>query len=142
MMKGKKKGEKEGTGVYIISVAAELAHCHPQTLRLYERRGLILPSRTTKNRRRYTDRDIERLRHIQELTRERGLNLAGVKMVLEQENEISGLGEKINLLKEKAEALKEELLEEIAKLERSREVSLLKRPTTYLVPLKRVKKRG
>jgi MerR family transcriptional regulator/heat shock protein HspR len=70
--------------VYVISVAAELAGVHPQTLRFYERRGLVEPSRTEGGRRRYSDRDIEMLRRIQSMTDE-GLNLVGVKRVLELE---------------------------------------------------------
>jgi MerR family transcriptional regulator/heat shock protein HspR len=71
-------------GVFVISVAAELAGVHPQTLRIYERRGLVEPARTGGGSRRYSEDDIHRLRRIQELTTE-GLNLAGVKMVLELE---------------------------------------------------------
>ena len=68
--------------MYIISVAAELAGVHPQTLRIYERKGLLRPARTAGNTRRYSERDIERLREIQELT-QRGVNLAGVKLIME-----------------------------------------------------------
>jgi len=70
--------------VYVISVAAELAGVHPQTLRIYERKGLLEPKRTAGNSRRYSERDIARLRHIQELTNH-GVSLAGVQMVLELE---------------------------------------------------------
>lgn len=70
--------------VYVISVAAELAGVHPQTLRIYERRGLVDPARTSGGSRRYSDHDIALLRRIQELTTE-GLNLAGVQRVLELE---------------------------------------------------------
>ena len=75
--------------VYVISVAAELAGMHPQTLRIYERKGLIAPARTGGGSRRYSEADIRMLQRIQELTNE-GLNLAGVKRVmeLEQENEL------------------------------------------------------
>ena len=72
--------------VYVISVAAELAGVHPQTLRIYERKGLVDPARTSGGSRRYSDEDIDRLRRIQELTNE-GLNLAGVQRVLELEQE-------------------------------------------------------
>jgi MerR family transcriptional regulator, heat shock protein HspR len=68
--------------VFVISVAAELAGVHPQTLRIYERKGLVRPKRTTKNARRYSERDIQRLREIQELTGE-GVNLEGVQRVIE-----------------------------------------------------------
>ena len=76
--------------VYIISVAAELAGVHPQTLRIYERKGLLEPARTTGGSRRYSQADIDHLRRIQELTDE-GLNLAGVKKVLALEAHISAL---------------------------------------------------
>ncbi len=76
--------------VYIISVAAELAGVHPQTLRIYERKGLLEPARTTGGSRRYSQADIDHLRRIQELTDE-GLNLAGVKKVLALEAHIAHL---------------------------------------------------
>ena len=77
-------------GVYVISVAAELAGMHPQTLRIYERRGLLDPARTGGGSRRYSVHDIERLRRIHDLT-ESGLNLAGVKAVMALEAEIAEL---------------------------------------------------
>jgi len=76
--------------VYVISVAAELAGVHPQTLRIYERKGLVDPARTSGGSRRYSEADIEQLRRISELTDE-GLNLAGVKKVLELEARIAEL---------------------------------------------------
>ncbi len=77
-------------GVFMISVAAELAHMHPQTLRIYESRGLIRPKRSPKNTRLYSQRDVERLRRIQQLTTE-GLNLAGVERVLALEHRLREL---------------------------------------------------
>ncbi len=88
-------------GVYVISVAAELAGVHPQTLRIYERRGLLDPARTGGGSRRYSQRDIDRLRRIQELT-ESGLNLAGVKRVMELEDEVGRLRAQINQLAREA----------------------------------------
>jgi MerR family transcriptional regulator/heat shock protein HspR len=82
-------------GVYVISVAAELAGVHPQTLRIYERRGLLDPARTGGGSRRYSQRDIDRLRRIHELT-EAGLNLAGVKAVMELEEEVARLRRQLN----------------------------------------------
>jgi MerR family transcriptional regulator/heat shock protein HspR len=76
--------------VFVISVAAELAGVHPQTLRIYERKGLVDPARTGGGNRRYSEHDIERLRRIQALTTE-GLNLAGVKRVIELEAELERL---------------------------------------------------
>jgi MerR family transcriptional regulator/heat shock protein HspR len=87
--------------VYIISVAAELAGVHPQTLRIYERKGLLRPARTAGNTRRYSERDIERLREIQELT-QAGVNLAGVKMIME-------LQAAIDRAKRELEEMEEEL---------------------------------
>jgi MerR family transcriptional regulator/heat shock protein HspR len=80
----------EERGVFMISVAAELAHMHPQTLRVYEARGLIQPQRSPKNTRLYSQRDVERLRRIQQLTAE-GLNLAGVERVLMLERRLREL---------------------------------------------------
>ena len=74
--------------VYIISVAAELAGVHPQTLREYERRGLIAPKRTSGNTRRYSERDIERIRAIQELTQLGGISLSGVKLFIEMREQL------------------------------------------------------
>ncbi|MEW6155618.1 MAG: MerR family transcriptional regulator [Actinomycetota bacterium] len=88
-------------GVYVISVAAELAGVHPQTLRIYERRGLLDPARTGGGSRRYSQRDIERLRRISELT-EAGLNLAGVKAVMELEDEVRRLRAQVVQTKKEA----------------------------------------
>src|SRR5688500_785792 len=93
--------------VYVISVAAELAGVHPQTLRIYERKGLVDPARTAGGSRRYSDRDIAQLRRIQELTNE-GLNLAGVQKVMELEHDLAALrGELERLRKEAAEAVED-----------------------------------
>jgi MerR family transcriptional regulator/heat shock protein HspR len=86
--------------VYVISVAAELAGVHPQTLRIYERKGLVQPHRTQGNTRRYSDRDIEMLRRIQDLTQERGINLAGVKMIIEMQAELEALRRRSEELEE------------------------------------------
>ena len=83
--------------VYVISVAAELAGVHPQTLRIYERKGLVEPGRTSGGSRRYSDADIALLRRIQELTNE-GLNLAGVRRVLELEAEVERLRQTVDAL--------------------------------------------
>jgi len=81
----------EERGVFMISVAAELAEMHPQTLRMYEARGLIAPKRSPKNTRLYSQRDVELLRRIQRMTSEEGLNLAGVVTVLELEERVEKL---------------------------------------------------
>jgi MerR family transcriptional regulator/heat shock protein HspR len=80
--------------VYVISVAAELTGMHPQTLRIYERKGLLDPSRTSGGSRRFSERDLDRLRHIQELTAT-GLNLEGVRRVLQLESELARLREEL-----------------------------------------------
>ncbi|MDA8309206.1 MAG: helix-turn-helix transcriptional regulator [Actinomycetota bacterium] len=88
--------------VYVISVAAELAGVHPQTLRVYERKGLLDPSRTSGGSRRFSERDLERLRRIQDLTAA-GLNLEGVRRVLELEGEVARL--RVELERARAEAM-------------------------------------
>ena len=87
--------------LYVISVAAELAGVHPQTLRIYERKGLLDPARTGGGSRRYSDRDIERLRRISELT-DAGLNLAGVKAVMGLEAEVARLQDELTAAREAA----------------------------------------
>lgn len=88
--------------VYVISVAAELAGVHPQTLRIYERKGLVDPARTSGGSRRYSDADIDMLRRISELT-ESGLNLIGVKRVLELEGQIAALESELSAALSQAE---------------------------------------
>lgn len=88
-------------GVYVISVAAELADMHPQTLRVYESRGLISPQRSPKNTRLYSQRDVELLQRIQQLTAE-GLNLAGVEMVLALESRIAKLEAELEKARQQA----------------------------------------
>ena len=91
-------------GVFMISVAAELAHMHPQTLRMYEARGLIEPQRSAKNTRLYSQHDVERLRHIQQLTSS-GLNLAGVEIVLAMEAEVERMKAKLERMRRHAAEL-------------------------------------
>src|ERR1700735_2507671 len=85
-------------GVFMISVAAELAGMHPQTLRMYETRGLIEPKRSPKGTRLYSHADGERLKRIQEMTADLGLNLAGVERVFELENMLDGMSRKVQAL--------------------------------------------
>ncbi len=92
----------EEQGVFMISVAAELAEMHPQTLRMYEQRGLIAPKRSPKNTRLYSQRDVERLRRIQEMTAE-GLNLAGVETVLALESQVQRLRAEVARLRKRLE---------------------------------------
>jgi MerR family transcriptional regulator/heat shock protein HspR len=79
---------EEERAVYVISVAADLAGVHPQTLRIYERKGLLSPQRTAGNTRRYSYRDVERLRQIQRLTQDEGVNLAGVRIIMEMQHQL------------------------------------------------------
>jgi MerR family transcriptional regulator/heat shock protein HspR len=93
----------------MISVAAELAEMHPQTLRMYEARGLIEPKRSPKGTRLYSHADVERLRRIQEMTAELGMNLAGVERVLELEEQLGALQRKVQGLERRASDLKAEV---------------------------------
>ncbi len=96
-------------GVFMISVAAELADMHPQTLRMYEARGLIEPKRTPKGTRLYSPEDVERLRRIQEMTAELGMNLAGVERVFELEEQLGSMSRKVAALERRARELKAEV---------------------------------
>jgi MerR family transcriptional regulator/heat shock protein HspR len=123
-------------GVYMISVAAELAGMHPQTLRIYEARGLITPKRSPKNTRLYSQDDVERLRRIQELTGELGMNLAGVEKVFELEAEIERMRRRVRALERQAERIQQELRDEIDRVRRSvkRELVLYEPPSHALTP--------
>src|SRR5919202_720394 len=101
----------DGLPRYMISVAAELVGMHPQTLRIYESKGLVRPKRTAGNTRLYSERDLERLRLIQQLTTELGLNLAGVEVVLRLEDELRRAHGRI-------ERLQRQLREEVQKVHR------------------------
>jgi len=104
---------------YSISVAAELARMHPQTLRTYEAKGLVRPRRTPGGTRRYSDRDVERLRKIGTLTGELGMNLAGATRVLDLEDAIELLNREVALLRSQLAAASEELRSELARVHRS-----------------------
>jgi MerR family transcriptional regulator/heat shock protein HspR len=92
-------------GVFMISVAAELAEMHPQTLRMYEARGLIEPKRSPKGTRLYSQKDVDRLRRIQEMTAELGMNLAGVERVFELEEKLEAMSRKVAALQRRADEL-------------------------------------
>jgi MerR family transcriptional regulator/heat shock protein HspR len=124
-MSRKKEEAKAGDGdraddraVYIISVAAELAGVHPQTLRIYERMGLLSPARTAGNTRRYSDRDIGRVRLIQRLTRGQGLNLAGVQMILAMEDELERMRRRVERLDRELLGAQQRVALEAARLRR------------------------
>lgn len=91
--------------VFVISVAAELSGMHPQTLRQYDRLGLVIPQRTRGRGRRYSTRDIARLREIQELSQEQGINLAGIKRILELQDEVMALQDQLGSVRETLETM-------------------------------------
>lgn len=97
--------EDDDAPVYVISVAADLADLHPQTLRAYEREGLIAPARTQGGTRRYSRRDVERLQFIRTLTQDQGLNIAGVRVVLELGEKLEGSRQRIDELEEMVRVL-------------------------------------
>ena len=105
-------------GVFMISVAAELAEMHPQTLRMYETRGLISPKRSPKNTHLYSQDDVDRLRRIQQMTAEEGLNLAGVETVLEMEAELERARVEMAKLRERTAKLESEMAAEIQRVKR------------------------
>jgi MerR family transcriptional regulator, heat shock protein HspR len=106
-------------GVFMISVAAELADMHPQTLRIYEARGLITPKRSPKNTRLYSRADVERLRKIQRLTTEEGLNLAGVETVLRLEERLIRMREEMAKMRERAAEMEDRMNAELERVRRS-----------------------
>jgi len=103
----------------MISVAAELAEMHPQTLRMYEARGLITPKRSPKNTRLYSQTDVERLRRIQQMTSEEGLNLAGVETVLELERRLERMRNDMARVRRRAAEMESRMTRELEKLRSS-----------------------
>lgn len=95
----------ERAPVFAISVAAELAGMHPQTLRQYDRLGLVVPRRTRGRGRRYSARDVMRLRGIQAMSQDQGINLAGIKRILELQDEVTSLQEQLGGMREALEAM-------------------------------------
>ena len=122
-------------GVFMISVAAELAEMHPQTLRMYEARGLIEPKRSPKGTRLYSQRDVDLLRRIQEMTTDLGLNLAGVERVLELELQLERATRRLQELEARSAQMREEMEREIEVVRRSFRAEIVPyRGTTDLVP--------
>jgi MerR family transcriptional regulator/heat shock protein HspR len=128
--------DRRERGVYMISVAAELAGMHPQTLRIYESKGLIQPKRSPKNTRLYSDEDVQRLRRIQELTTELGMNLAGVERVFELEQEMARMRRRLTNLERAAERAQDELRAEIQRVRKAAKAELVpyQPPGQALVP--------
>lgn len=128
--------------IYVISIAAELAGVHPQTLRVYERKGLVSPKRTTGNSRRYSERDIEILRRVQELTND-GINLAGAMRIMELEDRLADLSENHDDVLAELQELRDQLSElqnrpdaagmvpfkDVRRVRRAMKVDLVVRPT-------------
>ena len=121
----RKRDVDRGRGVYMISVAAELADMHPQTLRIYETRGLITPKRSPKGTRLYSAEDVERLQRIQELTTEMGMNLAGVERVFALEQELDRMQRRLERMEREAEAMQQELTAEIERVRKSFKAELV-----------------
>ena len=136
MLVGASPDKPDGArGVYMISVAAELAGMHPQTLRIYEARGLITPKRSPKNTRLYSQDDVERLLRIQALTTEMGMNLAGVEKVFELEEEMERMRRRMRALERQAAKVQQELSAELERVRRSvrRELVLYEPPSQSLI---------
>jgi MerR family transcriptional regulator, heat shock protein HspR len=135
-------------GVFMISVAAELAEMHPQTLRMYEARGLIEPKRSPKGTRLYSQADVERLRRIQEMTGEWGMNLAGVEKVFELEDALDRMQRKVSQLERRSEELLQEIearqaeIERLEAIRRSVKAELVRYepPGTSLIPIRHVRR--
>src|SRR5213082_2006059 len=123
-------------GVFMISVAAELAEMHPQTLRMYEARGLIEPKRSPKGTRLYSHADVERLQRIQEMTAELGMNLAGVERVFELEGQIERMAERMEALEARARQIEEEMTAEVERVRREfrAEIVPYRPPEEALIP--------
>ena len=122
--------------VYMISVAAELAGMHPQTLRIYEQRGLIVPNRSPKGTRRYSQADVDRLRRIQQLTSELGMNLAGVERVFELEGELQQMRRRMRRMERRAEQMRKDFEQEVDRVRRSvrRDLVRYEPPQQALMP--------
>ena len=130
-------------GVFMISVAAELAEMHPQTLRIYEQRGLITPKRSPKGTRLYSQADVDRLRRIQQMTAELGMNLAGVERVLEMEEQLERMSRRVEQLERRAQRMQEQMEQQLDEVRRSfrAEVVRYEAPGMALIPVRRVKRR-
>ncbi len=128
-------------GVFMISVAAELAEMHPQTLRMYEARGLITPKRSPKNTRLYSQDDVDRLRRIQRMTAEEGLNLAGVETVLNMEAELERARRELAKMRERTAELERQMLDEIERIKRSMRAEIVPygayEPDKVKIPIRR-----
>jgi MerR family transcriptional regulator, heat shock protein HspR len=125
-----------GRPLFMISIAAELARMHPQTLRVYERRGLLLPQRSAKNTRLYSQLDVDRLRRIQELT-DLGLNLAGVERVLEMEDRIREMAAEMEAMRSQLLGAAERMRSEVRRVEQAQRRDLVRIGRVAIVPVRR-----
>lgn len=123
--RGEGKRLDPSRGVFMISVAAELADMHPQTLRMYEARGLITPKRSAKNTRLYSQQDVELLRRIQQMTAEQGLNLAGVETVLELEARLEQTRAELAKLRRRAARIEAEMVQKVERARKSLRAELV-----------------
>ncbi len=130
---------RQDRGVFMISVAAELAEMHPQTLRMYEQRGLIEPQRSPKGTRLYSHADVERLRRIQAMTNELGLNLAGVEHVLRLEQQLARANRRVAALEQRTAELEREIVEQVEAVRRQFRAELVPlKHTRDIVPARRI----
>jgi MerR family transcriptional regulator/heat shock protein HspR len=104
----------DDTPVFVISVAAQLSGLHPQTLRAYDRLGLVSPDRAPGRGRRYSSRDIEQLRQVQRLSQEEGINLAGVKRILDLENQVEALQQRLAEMRRELDAVRDAVVRQVA----------------------------
>ncbi|MCA1834014.1 MAG: heat shock protein transcriptional repressor HspR [Actinomycetota bacterium] len=132
-MVAKKPRKGDELAVYVISVAAELAGVHPQTLRMYERKGLVSPSRTTGQSRRYSDRDVEHVRLIQSLTQDKGVNLAGVEMVMALTRQLEETRRRMEALEISLRETQQRMRDEIERVRRSQRADLVPLRNTITV---------
>ncbi len=111
--------KKEGSRTFLISVAAELAGMHAQTLRTYDRLGLVIPRRTSGGGRRYSHRDVELLRQVQRLSQDEGVNLAGIKRIIELTNQVEALQSRLKEMAEELAALRDYQRRDVAVVPKS-----------------------
>jgi MerR family transcriptional regulator/heat shock protein HspR len=128
---------REGEAVFVISIAAELADVHPQTLRLYERKGLIHPIRTASNIRLYSEEDIEKLKLIQKMTQDEGVNLAGVRRILELDKMLNEMRSMIEDMEKEIMELTRNMEEEIKKIHRSYRRDIVRMPRSEVLKYER-----
>jgi MerR family transcriptional regulator/heat shock protein HspR len=124
VMAGKRPDDRESARTFLISVAAELAGMHAQTLRTYDRLGLVIPQRSSGGGRRYSHRDVDLLREVQRLSQDEGVNLAGIKRIIELTNQVEALQARLTEMVEELEQLR---------AKRSRDVAVVPKSTALVV---------